>query len=47
MLTGIISGMIWMTFLAVISSKIGIQIDDNMVILTLAIIVAGGLAGGD
>lgn len=47
MLTGIISGMIWMTFLAVMASKIGIQIDDNTVILTLAVIVAGGLAGGD
>lgn len=47
MLTGIASGIIWMTFLAVMASKLGIQIDDNTVILTLAIIVAGGLAGGD
>lgn len=46
-LTGIISGMIWMTFLAVMATKLGIQIDDNTVILTLAIVVAGGMAGGD
>ena len=47
MLTGIASGIIWVTFLAIIANKIGVQIDDNTVILTLAIIVAGGLAGGD
>ena len=47
MLTGIAFGIIWMTFLAVMANKMGIQIDDNTVILTLAIIVAGGLAGGD
>lgn len=47
MLTGIAFGIIWMTFLAVMASKMGIQIDDNTVILTLAIVVAGGMAGGD
>lgn len=46
-LTGIISGMIWMTFLAVMATKLGIQIDDNTALLTTAIIIAGGMAGGD
>lgn len=47
MLAGIFFGIIWMIFLAIMTSKVGVQIDDNTVILTLAIIVAGGLAGGD
>ena len=46
-ITGIICGMFWVTFLAIIANKMGVQIDDNTVLLTLAIIVAGGLAGGD
>ena len=46
-LTGIACGILWITFLAVMASKLGIQIDDNTVILTLAIVVAGGMAGGD
>ena len=45
-LTGIACGFLWFTFLVSLAN-IGIQIDDNTVILTLAIVVAGGMAGGD
>ena len=45
-LTGIVCGVFWITFLVFLTSK-GIQIDDNTTLLTLAIIVAGGMAGGD
>ena len=45
-LTGIACGILWLTFLVFLANK-GIQIDDNTVLLTTAIIVAGGIAGGD
>lgn len=45
-LTGIACGILWFTFLAFLVAK-GIQIDDNTVLLTTAIIIAGGMAGGD
>lgn len=45
-LTGIVCGILWLTFLTFLVAK-GIQVDDNITILTLAIIVAGGMAGGD
>lgn len=45
-LTGICCGILWITFLVFLVSK-GNQIDNNMTLLTTAIVVAGGLAGGD
>ena len=45
-LTGIVCGFLWFTFL-VFLANVGIQIDDNTVLLTTAIIIAGGMAGGD
>lgn len=45
-LTGICCGILWTTFLMFLVSK-GNQIDNNMTLLTTAIVVAGGLAGGD
>lgn len=45
-LTGIVCGILWITFLAFLVSK-GNQIDSNMTVLTTAIVVAGGMAGGD
>lgn len=41
-LTGIVCGILWLMFLAFFK-----QVDENMALLTLAIIVAGGMAGGD
>lgn len=45
-LIGIVCGFLWFIFLVFLISK-GIQIDDNTVLLTTAIIIAGGMAGGD
>lgn len=43
-LTGIACGFLWLTFLALLKLN---QVDDNTILLTLAIIIAGGMAGGD
>lgn len=45
-LTGVVCGIFWLIFLVFLVSK-GNQIDNNMTLLTTAIVVAGGLAGGD
>lgn len=45
-LTGVACGILWVSFLAFLASK-GVQITDDQVLLTTAIVVAGGLAGGD
>lgn len=45
-LTGIVCGILWVTFLVFLTNK-GIQIDNNMILLTTAIIIAGGMAGSD
>lgn len=45
-LTSIVCGILWASFLLFLASK-GVQISNNQVLLTLAIIVAGGMAGGD
>lgn len=43
-LTGVVCGILWLTFLAFLKLN---QFDDNTILLTLAIIIAGGMAGGD
>lgn len=45
-LSGIACGFLWFTFLVYLAS-IEVQIDANTVLLTTAIIIAGGMAGGD
>lgn len=45
-LTGVVCGILWISFLAFLASK-GIQITNDQVLLTTAIVVAGGIAGGD
>ena len=45
-LTGVACGILWVSFLVFLASK-GVQITDDQVLLTTAIVVAGGLAGGD
>lgn len=45
-LTGVVCGILWISFLVFLASK-GVEIADDQVLLTTAIVVAGGLAGGD
>lgn len=45
-LTGVVCGILWITFLVFLASK-GYQTSDDQVLLTTAIVVAGGMAGGD
>ena len=45
-LTGVACGILWITFLVFLASK-GAKIADDQVLLTTAIVVAGGMAGGD
>ena len=47
MLRGVVAGILWILFLCVLSRSTMYQPSDDLVILTLAIVVAGGLAGGD
>lgn len=45
-LTGVVCGILWVSFLAFLASK-GVQISDDQILLTTSIVVAGGIAGGD
>lgn len=45
-LTGVVCGILWVSFLVFWESK-GVEITDDQVLLTTAIVVAGGMAGGD
>lgn len=45
-LTGVVCGILWITFLVFLASK-GVQIANDQVLLTTSIVVAGGMAGGD
>lgn len=45
-LTGVVCGILWITFLAFLVTK-GVQISNDQVLLTTSIVVAGGMAGGD
>lgn len=47
MLNGVVAGAFWLTFLAVVTVKGGATIPSDMQWLTLSIIVAGAMAGGD
>ena len=46
-LRGVVAGGLWILFLCVLSRSTMYQPSDDLAILTLAIVVAGGLAGGD
>lgn len=45
-LTGVACGILWISFLVFLASK-GVEIANDQVFLTTAIVVAGGMAGGD
>lgn len=38
---------LWLMLLVFAKTRLGIEISDDLTILTMAIIMAGGLAGGD
>ena len=44
---GVVAGMLWCTIIALLMAKTGLKVSNNAQILSVAIIVAGAMAGGD
>ena len=47
LLNAFVCGLIWCAVIGLAMSETGITVSNDMQILTLAIVVAGALAGGD
>ena len=44
---GFVAGMVWVLAMAYLIAKTEISISGDMQVLTTAIVIAGGMAGGD